>query len=209
MEIWAIKNNKENPMEMLNSENFDRRIDSDVLIGKIVEVCGAMTPIHNTSESHKYFHELFFKMWKPQISRMLDTMELDYIPLENFSRFEDLKHDANEINENVESLGTVSESNGSSSGTSENKTSAYNENVYQPNDENVSSGTTKNNYTENSNKNVNKNRTFGSTDDNKIHGNNGLFSSQQLLEQERKVAEYNVYQWIVQKYMEQLFLCVF
>ena len=52
-------------------------------------------------------------------------------------------------------------------------------------------------------------KTSGVKEDNTIRGLNGLFTTQQLIKQEREIAEFNVYQWIVNKYMEELFICVF
>lgn len=213
MEIWAIKNESDEPMNMLKLESFDNRLDLDLLCGRIVEVCGAMTPIHNTTTSFVYFHKLFFKMWGTQISKLLDTMELQYVPLDNFRRDETLKHS---VTENVDT--TINNSSTSSTGentkvdsTEENKVSAYNESVYQPQTESIVGGKQDvNSNTESEYKTTNdKDRTFNANDVNNMHGLNGLATSQSLLKQEREVSEYNVYQWIVQKYMEELFLCVF
>ena len=58
-------------------------------------------------------------------------------------------------------------------------------------------------------RNKTEGRNNSAKDDNTIRGLNGLFTTQQLIKQEREVAEFNVYQWIVNKYMEELFICVF
>ena len=229
MEIWAIKNNSNNPMEMLKQGEFDSRINLDLLAGKIVQVCGAMSPVYNTTDSYVYFHKQFFMMWKSQISKLLDTTEYDYEPLENYRRVEDMKH--TETDNRTETEGITGESNSSDessgstntssdkSSTVEDKTSAFNESVYQPDKQSTdsgkatgteqrsdtSSGTTKNK----TDRNKTEGRNNSAKDDNIIRGLNGLFTTQQLIKQEREVAEFNVYQWIVNKYMEELFICVF
>lgn len=229
MEIWAIKNNSNNPMEMLKQGEFDSRINLDLLAGKIVQVCGAMSPVYNTTDSYVYFHKQFFMMWKSQISKLLDTTEYDYEPLENYRRVEDMKH--TETDNRTETEGITGESNSSDessgstntssdkSSTVEDKTSAFNESVYQPDKQSTdsgkatgteqrsdtSSGTTKNK----TDRNKTEGRNNSAKDDNTIRGLNGLFTTQQLIKQEREVAEFNVYQWIVNKYMEELFICVF
>lgn len=213
MEIWAIRNNVEDPMEMLKQGEFDSRIDKDLLAARIVQMCGAMHPLYNTSDSFMYFHKTFFKMWKPQISKLLDTMEYEYSPLENFRRDEKLRHKGNEKTKDEGNRNSESESKDeiTANGTNEDKTSAYNENVYQPNEINeTSQHSIDNSNSKDKVKTSNdRNKDIEDNEDNLIHGLNGLFTSQNLLEQERKVSEYNVYQWIVQKYMEELFICVF
>ena len=275
MEIWALRNNSNEPTEMLKQAKFDSRIDTDLLVGKIIEVCGNMTPVHNTTDSFLYFHKLFFKMWEKQISKLLDTLDYQYEPLENYRRAEKLTLNANENitgsnntngsntnNESSTSKDTYkdsSKSNSSSnssgnesssssdSSTAEEKTSAFNESGYQPenqttksssvngsksisnessssnNSSNNSSGSentesssednreSTNTYsrTNQQNSNYTKGTTNGKTEDNTIRGLNGLFTTQQLIKQEREIAEFNIYQWIVTKYMEELFICVF
>ena len=285
MEIWALRNNSNEPTEMLKQAKFDSRIDTDLLVGKIIEVCGNMTPVHNTTDSFLYFHKLFFKMWEKQISKLLDTMDYEYEPLDNYRRTEKLILNANEnitgnnktsgSNTNNESTTVTdnykdsskssstsnssgSESNSSNtsnnesssssdSSTAEDKTSAYNESIYQPESQTIKSGTangSKNSSSESSgsssssnessnsentestsedkrqstntynrtnqqDSNYTKGTTNGKTEDNSIRGLNGLFTTQQLIKQEREIAEFNVYQWIVTKYMEELFICVF
>ena len=265
MEIWALRNNSNEPTEMLKQAKFDSRIDTDLLVGKIIEVCGNMTPVHNTTDSFLYFHKLFFKMWEKQISKLLDTMDYEYEPLENYRRAErltlnanenitgsnstngsntndessttkDTYKDSNKSNSSSNSSGNESSSSSDSS-TAEEKTSAYNESVYQPESQTTKKGSAngnKNSSAESSsnensesssedsrqstntysrtnqqNSNYTKGTTNGKTEDNTIRGLNGLFTTQQLIKQEREIAEFNVYQWIVTKYMEELFICVF
>ena len=209
MEIWAIKNNSDNPMEMLKQGEFDSRIDMDILTGKIVQVCGAMTPVYNTTESYTYFHKLFFKTWGVQIKKLFDTMDYEYEPLENYRRVEDLKSDTSENTSGNENGNDSTSSNSQNSSTVENKTSAYNENLYQPESQETEQGNSSGSTNGQNHKDYTREKKSGVKEDNTIRGLNGLFTTQQLIKQEREIAEFNVYQWIVNKYMEELFICVF
>ena len=209
MEIWAIKNNSDNPMEMLKQGEFDSRIDMDILTGKIVQVCGAMTPVYNTTESYTYFHKLFFKTWGVQIKKLFDTMDYKYEPLENYRRVEDLKSDTSENTSGNENGNDSSSSNSQNSSTVENKTSAYNESLYQPESQETEQGNSSGSTNGQNHKDYTREKKSGIKEDNTIRGLNGLFTTQQLIRQEREIAEFNVYQWIVNKYMEELFICVF
>lgn len=194
---------------MLKQGEFDSRIDLDLLAGKIVQVCGAMAPVYNTTESYSYFHKQFFKMWGAQITKLLDTTEYDYEPLENYRRVEDLKSDTTENTNGTEKGNDKSTNSSTSSSTAENKTSAYNESVYQPESQETENGSSSGNSNSESSREYNRGKTSGVKEDNTIRGLNGLFTTQQLIKQEREIAEFNVYQWIVNKYMEELFICVF
>lgn len=196
-------------MEMLKQGEFDSRIDMDILSGKIVQVCGGMTPVYNTTESYLYFHKLFFKTWGVQISKLFDTIDYEYEPLDNYRRIEDLKSDTNENTSGNENINDSSKSTGSNNSTVENKTSAYNENVYQPETEEKEVGESESSTNGESNKKYTREKKSGVKENNTIRGLNGLFTTQQLIKQEREVSEFNVYQWIVNKYMEELFICVF
>lgn len=213
MQIWAIKNNQTTPMEMLKLGEFDSRIDKDLLAGKILEVCGAMTPVHNTTDSYTYFHNLFFKMWGKQITRLLDATNIEYEPLENYRRVEEKQAQGEEI-----SIGTdTSEYKGNDVTTKENnssaeqKTSAYNEDLYQPQAQEIITEESTNTDESESNTKRDSERTkdYTTKESNVIKGMNGLFTPQQLIQQEIELAQYNIYQWIVTKYMEELFICVF
>ena len=103
------------------------------------------------------------------------------------------------------SKNSSSESSGSSSSSNESSNSENTESTSE--DKRQSTNTY--NRTNQQDSNYTKGTTNGKTEDNSIRGLNGLFTTQQLIKQEREIAEFNVYQWIVTKYMEELFICVF
>ena len=237
MSIWAIKNQKNNPMEIFKIEDYDTRLDWEILSEKIVEVCGAMTPVHNTTESFVHFHKLFFKMWGTQISRLLDATTIEYEPLENYRRVEERNTQSEELSTGKDDSEYVSSSSSKDetgyesssseseqdSSTDEHKTSAYNESAYQPESQNItngngsSNGETKSTTNKNTNgesesttnRSMERSKDYSAKENNVIKGMNGLFTPQQLIQQEIELAQYNIYQWIVTKYMEELFICVF
>lgn len=241
MEIWALQNNGREPMELLMEASVDERIDKKLLMEQIVVKCSGLTPVFNTSWSFVTWHRHWFDFNKEQIKELIDTTKYDYIPIESYSRYEDMKHNAgegttttdnNSSNKNV----TVTDSNNgnknitvSDSSTmtdsDENKTSAYNESLYQPesrrdgqssetkngstqeiNSETKNGSTQENNSEERTYK---KDRNFNSKDDNYVHGNNGLFTVQHLIEEQRRLVTFNVMDWIVKKYMKDGFLLVY
>lgn len=63
--------------------DIDSRLDKDILIGALLDQCGAMRVIYETTPTFKYFSDNFFKKYKLNISKLMDTLELRYDPLIN------------------------------------------------------------------------------------------------------------------------------
>lgn len=201
LEIWALKKGKSSPIEFFDEMDIDSRLDRETLVAEIMRQCGALTPLYNTTDSFEYFTKAFFKREKNVIAKMIDTTEFKYNPLENFERNENLKHNANEKTETDE----TNISNGTNKVNEEYKTSAYNEDLYQPNNQ-----TSENNETNNQEiRDYDKKREFNSNDDKSASGINGLTTRQDLIIKERKVVDFNIYKWIVEKYECEYFLAVY
>lgn len=201
-------------MEMLTTTaEFDSRIDKEVLGMDIVQTCGAMTPVYNQSDVFVIMHRQFFAKWGSQISKLLDTVEMEYPALENFSREEErkLKNVEDRKDTREGELKRTDEMESSSTNEQEDKVSAYNESVYQPDSQTSSANESKGKNTrgDTSKDSYKKDNTINEDETKKVHGMNGNYSYQKLLEDQRRVAEFNVYQWITNKYMEVMMLCVF
>ena len=63
--------------------DIDERLDKDILIGALLDQCGAMRVIYETTPTFKYFSDNFFKKYKWNIGKLMDTLELRYDPLVN------------------------------------------------------------------------------------------------------------------------------
>ena len=64
---------------------LDARLDKNILIGAILDECGAMRAIYDTTPTFKYFSDNFFKKYKWNIGKLVDTLEAKYDPLINKS----------------------------------------------------------------------------------------------------------------------------
>ena len=64
---------------------LDARLDKDIVIGSILDECGAMRAIYDTTPTFKYFSDNFFKKYKWNIGKLVDTLEAKYDPLINKS----------------------------------------------------------------------------------------------------------------------------
>lgn len=220
MEIASLKTGSD-VLDILGDVKLDSRVDKTTLANEIIVKCGAMCPVFNTSWSFIYWHKHWFDLHEREISELCNTLEYEYVAIESYSRYDDLKHNATSSTGLDERVGRTKKDNrgldvnGTDNSTTENQTSAYNESLYQPesktifDDSNGRSEQENSNSEENESRNYTRDNTFDSKDNNYVHGNNGLFTVQHLIEEQRKLVQFNVIQWIVGKYMQDGFLLVY
>lgn len=118
--------------------DIDARIDKSTLVGSIVDVCGAMDCIYNTAPTFKYFSDNFFKKYKWNIGKLLDTLEFEYDPIKNksmqWTETTDIQQNldtAEESGENRNRANTGTQKNEYEE-NEENTISAMNSGTYQP-----------------------------------------------------------------------------
>lgn len=134
-------------------------------------------------------------------NKMWNTTKLEYNPIENYDRQEEWT-DNNKINSKVQSkdVGTgknhstdISKAAGFDSGNL--VTSGQNDN--DSNNESTQIG----------NSEGNSNEELKHTGH--VHGNIGVTTSQQMIEKERRVADWNMYEYLIGKFKQQFLLLVY
>lgn len=87
IEVYNINNGNDlNDITAIYEDiELDSRLDKEVLAGVLLDECGAMTSIYNVTSTFKYFSNLFFKKYKWNIKKLVDTLEAEYDPLKNRS----------------------------------------------------------------------------------------------------------------------------
>lgn len=180
--------------------DIDERLDKEELKMAILARCGTLLPLYTNSEMFKSFSDSFFKQRNKIISKLIDTTEFDYNPIDNYDRREEVHrvYDEDTTNKNT----TTGESNNTSS--QENQTAAYDSSNYQPKDKVTGNGETKDTTTGNGS------ATSDITEDTttRTHGNIGVTTTQNMIESERKVVLFNVYHWIAIEFEQNFFICV-
>lgn len=217
--------------------DIDERLDKDILIDTIIDQCGAMRCIYNTTPIFKRFSDNFFKKYKWNIGKLIDTLELRYDPITNKNvswtettnieqnldteeGIEENREKSNTGNQETKDTGTQENEY---SETQENTISAMNSNTYQPDNKKETSGD--NTRTDDlvskrtddlletinatNDRNKNENLTWEETDTHEENGVSGNITFQELIEKERKIAEFSIYNWIAKKYSRELFLLVY
>lgn len=205
LDMYATLNNSDDLTLMLQDYTLDSRLDRDVMNRTIIRELGAMRPFVNDTTVFKFSLENFFNKWNYNIGKLIDTMYYDYDPISN----KDLTRTLSE-NEHRESVADIDNTDTYTTGTdnvTEGQVSAYDSNEYQPKDKTVidndvaHSGET----TSDIKSDVDTEHHLGE----KINGKDGDESYQSLIEQERELAQFNIFEWIIKQMRKELFLLVY
>jgi hypothetical protein len=143
-------------------------------------------------------HQRTFLKW-------VNALNIEYSPLENYDRQENWtdETDANTTN----TLNSTVDSSSTSGGESKTNIAAYDSSNYSPSDQVTDSNTASNTSTDASTGAGTENIDFEHTG--RIHGNIGVTTSQQMLEQELEVARFNIVDEITKLFMSELCIAVY
>ena len=214
IEMYNVKvgNDLDNIDSLFVDAWLDERLDKHVLAGVLLDKCGAMRCLYETTSTFKFFSDNFFNKYQWNIKKLVDTIEAEYNPLVNkkltWTETTDIEQNL-DTDEDREKKNTGTQ--GALYSESETNTiSAMNSNTYEPDNKRDISGS--NTRTDNLNESINaskdENLTWDETD---VHTEEGIINTayQDLIEKERKQAQFNVYNWIADKYAKELFLLVY
>lgn len=223
---------------------LDQRLDKSTLIGVLLDHCGAMDCIYETTDTFKYFSNNFFKKYEWNITKLCDTLSFQYDPLKtkniewtettSIEQNLDTEEDRTRANTGTQGTSFTDTKNNTHSDTDRNSyedtqtntISAMNSSSYEPDNKRDTSGsgstTNTGNYTEtdtgsntrtdNLSERINATKgedlNWNETDTHTESGTDGT-PYQDLIQKERRQAEYNIYNWIAEKYAHELFLLVY
>ena len=85
IETYNIVNGNDlNDIESIFKDiELDERLDKSTLAGVLLDECGAMRCIYETTASFKYFSDLFFKKYAWNITKLVNSLNFEYDPLKN------------------------------------------------------------------------------------------------------------------------------
>ena len=176
--------------------DIDARLDREEIKMAILERCGTLLPLYTNSQMFKNFSDSFFKRKSKVIAKLIDTTELEYNPIHNYDRSESITKEYEDSGTNT---GTVT-NNGSRG--SEDKVSAYDSDSYTPKDKRDE--TLNNDET----RDLKDTRRGRETTTNMTSGNIGVTSTQKMINEERAVVLFDVYNWIAIEFEQHFFICV-
>lgn len=188
MNLW-----KDEGKDIFDGIYLDPRLDKDLVVNTILDYSATNIPLYQDYNLFNFKNKVFFDRNRDNIIHLLDAFTLDYDPIYNYDRYEKYK-EIDETNRNSNSTSSLSSN-------IENKISAYNSSTYQPSNESLSADNTKENVTSDDKHNY--------YTDNRIYGNIGVTTTQQMLESEIDLRDrYNIYEWIARKWYDEFMLKV-
>ena len=201
-------------------------IDKDNLVSDIMRNSGDLYPYHQVPEYLKRNITFWFSRRLFDFDRMYESLRMEYSPIENYDRIEDIKREYKDSGTGTEILMLGSSTTSSHTGTDTDSTqgggsnekgvSAYNEDGYTNRERDTETHNSNNTQTYNSTvtntgSGIDKTQTdYGKqrteTENTRIHGNIGVTTSQQMIESEMSLREkYDIYK-IISREFEREFL---
>lgn len=176
-------------------------IDRETLVNQILFEGCSLYPIYQDPILLKSMINHYFLMRYQIHFELSETLEYDYEPLENYDRTEDRSHNAS----GTEGINRDRNTDTTSSGTTEQQVSAFNADTYQPQSKSISSATQGTDEGET----IDRQHADEGTEHVRIHGNVGVTTSQQMLEAQRNVVQFSLYDFIAKHFLKKFMIGIF
>lgn len=198
--------------EIFKDYELDERLDKDALNALLLDELGAMDVWYEDPEIYKVFSDNFFEIWKDNIKKLTDTIMAEYSLLQNTNMTETTSV---EIDQDMDTTTSGSKTDSYTRSTTDgdeetNKVSAFDESTFQNDTQRISSGTGSVSHSGSKTDSGTKNEDleWRETDVTTKVGYKDR-DVQDALEKERKLNRFNVYQWIIKKYKEDMMVLVY
>ena len=217
LDVYSLEHDSDNMFLLFNDYILDSRLDKDTMNTIIIKELGASRPLTTDPDLFKILLDTFFKKYNLNITKLINTMYLEYNPLYNKDMHREVdedehRHSVGDI-DNTDTYTTETDNVQSGTNTSEHTVSAYDSPTYQPKDKTVD---TPNLRTDNdvTHSGETTSDIVSTVDTDKgveehYYGKDGQDSYQSLIEQERKVSEFNIFNWIIKQMRRELFLLIY
>lgn len=213
LDMYATLNNSDDLTLMLQDYTLDSRLNRDVMNKVIIRELGAMRPFVNDTKVFKFSLENFFNKWNYNIGKLIDTMYYEYDPISNKNMDRTvLETEHRESSADIDNTDNyTTNTDNVESGTNEGQVSAYDVSTYQPKDKTINNNRIDNDVTH-SGETTSDIQSDVDTEKNieeNVKGKDGDSSYQELIEQERELAQFNIFDWIIKQMRKELFLLVY
>ena len=235
LDLYAYIHHSTDITLMLQDYTLDNRLSREQLNKMIVLNLGEQTPYFTHTDLIKTNIENWFATHEWNIKKLCDTLDLQYNPLYDKDWYENKTRDLDGTHTGTDTMaktGTQSNNDAIESHdtteeviedkTTETKVSAYNENSYQPQQkvtENTPSDIVTDDF-EKTDVNILTNnlldtetQNLANTEDEEtnIHhyGKEDSGTYAEMIEKERRQAQFNIYEWIIEHLSDEILLGVF
>lgn len=208
LDFYAAIHGSDNWDAMLQDYRLNQNLNRDDLNKIILKDLGNACPYVTDTTTFKMALETFFIKYEDNINRLTATLNIIYNPIHNkdytHKTDDEFTHENHKGNEQIVDEDTTD----TIDNTTTLNVSAYNdEEGFEPKNESVSNNV---DVLDKYEKTTNRENTNGTNIDDKterIYGTDGAF--QDLIEKERKTAQFNIYTWIISRMRKELFLLVY
>lgn len=169
-------------------------MDAKLIVDAIMEKYGMLTPVYPEPQ---LFHAMiisFFNRRQWNYKKLFDTLNFDYNPLENLNREDITTHSENEKETEDNTTNTTE------NGTTDNSISAYNTSDYS----NDSKQDTE--YTSDISIDNSKERGMEYSHAVSSHGTIGVITNQDMIEKEREISKFNLYDYIADDFQAEFLI---
>lgn len=195
---------------MFSNLTLPSGLNRDTAIDTIIEKHGMTALAHPSPDWMKHFIGVWSARRQETWQKLYNSTQLEYNPIENYDRKEDIT-ETREISKETsgKTSGTTSEVTEAES-TANNETkrdvSAENATDYQPDTRDIGTGTINDSGTRDLNLKSENSGDESSLDKfthtNRTHGNIGVTTSQQMIQSERELVRYVIYDEIAEDYRD-------
>lgn len=176
-------------------------IDKELLIDSILLRCGHFEVLHSDADFMQAAINVWSRKWYFTFDKWYKALQIKYDPLNNYDRYEEYTDTRSGT-----SSGSYKENgNSNSNGTTEQQRSAYDSNAYQPYQKEIMAGNVSDSNTGSDSRTNNENINHKAH----LYGNIGVTTSQQMLESELDIAEWNLYEHIAELFMLEFTLPIY
>lgn len=180
-------------------------IDKENLVDNILLTGGEFESLYSDPFFLQGAIGVWAKKWYRTFSKWQEALNIEYNPLENYDRFEDWTDDGEQTSKSTSK--SDSKGNDTSSGSTTNSRSAYDAEGFSDHDKSESkteSDTSTETNAEADGEQKNKSHHIG-----RLHGNIGVTTSQQMLQSELDIAEWNLIQHITDIFLSEFVIPIY
>lgn len=200
-------------------------IDKDTLVGNILMNGGEFEVAYADPYFMQNLIGVWSKKWYRTFTKWTTALSIEYDPLENYDRMEEWEDDTKNTlnntrthnNQDKRTLNTENKRTLNTSNTTTEEVSAYDSSSYQPSKKVTSSDTGTDTMNNTGTDTVDYSGTIkddGGSNGNakhkgRIHGNVGVTTSQQMLQSELDLAQWNLYEHITDLFLKEFVIGIY
>lgn len=208
-ELYAYEHHSDDIFLIFDDYVLDDRLDKDALNEKIMLEHGERKCYWRHTALLKSAIDNWFFTHNRNIRKLVDTTEYEYNPLFTRDYYEDFVSNKKEDRSQEEDTTTASSNTSQSNSTNTNEISAYDTTGYQPQDKNTGSESDTSTNSSSQDRDISETKTEGLGSKLHHYGKENDDAYADIIEKERKLALFNIYDWIIRQLDDELFIGIY